>query len=97
MQEITIVTKQEYQVRAELPKAYGCDICKHTGYLGRVVIAEVIRLDQELKELILNKTATHKLQQAALEKGMITMFMDGILKVLAGKTSLSEILRVCSR
>ncbi|MBT6143115.1 type II/IV secretion system protein [bacterium] len=97
LQEITKVTKQEYQVPAELPKANGCDICNHTGYLGRVVIAEVIRLDQELKELILNKTATHKLQQAALGKGMITMFMDGILKVLAGKTSLSEILRVCSR
>jgi len=91
------VTKKEYQIPESLPKAQGCDVCNNTGYLGRVVLAEVIRLDEDLKEMILQKDSTYKLQKKAFEKGIISMFMDGIIKVVTGKTSLEEVLRVCSR
>jgi type IV pilus assembly protein PilB len=97
LQSVTAVTKKEYQIPDSLPKAQGCEVCNHTGYLGRVVLAEVIRLDEDLKEMILQKDSTYKLQKKAFEKGIISMFMDGIIKVVTGKTSLEEVLRVCSR
>ena len=97
LQEVSKVTKTQYTIPESLPKANGCSVCNNTGYLGRIVIAEVIRLDEDLKEMILQKHSTYKLQQAAYDKGIISMFMDGIIKVVEGKTSLSEVLRVCSR
>lgn len=97
LQTVSAVTKKQYTIPDTLPKAQGCDVCNNTGYLGRVVVAEVIRLDEELKEMILQKDSTYKLQKKAHDKGIISMFMDGILKVITGKTSLEEVLRVCSR
>jgi len=97
LQTVTAVTKKDYVIPDELPKAQGCKVCNNTGYLGRVVVAEVIRLDEDLKEMILQKDSTYKLQKKAFEKGIISMFMDGIIKVIKGKTSLEEVLRVCSR
>ena len=95
--EVSAVTKKEYHTPDTLPKAQGCNLCNQTGYLGRVVLAEVIRLDTDLKQMILDKESTYHLQDAAFKKGMISMFMDGVVKVLSGVTSLEEILRVCSR
>ena len=97
LQTVSAVTKKQYTIPDTLPKAQGCDVCNNTGYLGRVVVAEVIRLDEELKEMILQKDSTYKLQKKAYDKGIISLFMDGILKVITGKTSLEEVLRVCSR
>ena len=97
LEAVSAVTKQQYTIPDSLPKAQGCNVCNNTGYLGRVVVAEVIRLDEDLKEMILQKESTYKLQKKAFEKGIISMFMDGIIKVIKGKTSLEEVLRVCSR
>ena len=95
--EVSAVTKKEYKIPDTLPKAQGCQLCNQTGYLGRVVLAEVIRLDNDMKQKILDKESTYHLQDAAFGKGMISMFMDGVVKVIKGVTSLEEILRVCSR
>jgi len=95
--EVSAVTGKTYPIPSELPTAQGCKVCNHTGYLGRVVIAEVIRLDNDLKQMILDKESTYKLQEAAYKKGMISMFMDGIIKVTQGITSLAEVLRVSSK
>ncbi|MCC6643148.1 type II/IV secretion system protein, partial [Candidatus Peregrinibacteria bacterium] len=77
-----------------LPVAAGCDQCSHTGYKGRVTIAEFLEIDFEMKDLILNKASTTKMIEAARRKGMITMREDGVLKVLQGITTLEEIHRV---
>ena len=95
--EVSAVTKKEYKIPDTLPKAQGCQLCNQTGYLGRVVLAEVIRLDNDMEQKILDKESTYHLQDAAFGKGMISMFMDGVVKVIKGVTSLEEILRVCSR
>jgi len=70
----------------------GCDKCKGKGYKGRVAIAEILRVDRGLDELI----ATHATRQAmidyAIENGFVTMQQDGINKVLEGQITLEELI-----
>lgn len=92
--DISAVTGQQYVVPAELPQAQGCDQCNHTGFLGRNVIAEMLRVDDAFRDLILNGQSITVLKEEALKRGMITMKQDGVLKVIEGKTSWNEVLRV---
>lgn len=92
--KVATKTQQTYSVPTELPKACGCEICNHTGYLGRIVIAEIIRMDDEFRELILKDASLLEMRKETAKRGILTMYEDGLLKVIAGKTSLEEILRV---
>ncbi len=77
-------------------RAKGCDECNHTGYKGRVVIAEVMTINDEVRSLI-SKNASHtEIRDAARKNGMDTLFESGIKKVEEGITSLDEILGVTS-
>jgi len=75
------------------PKIYesvGCDKC-HDGYLGRVGLFEFLKLDDDFEALI-NKDATEAaIRKLAFEKGFVNMQIDGILKALAGITTLQEV------
>lgn len=92
--KVATKTQQTYSVPTELPKACGCEICNNTGYLGRIVVAEIIRMDDEYRELILKDASLMEMRKEAAKRGILTMYEDGLLKVIAGKTSLEEILRV---
>lgn len=72
----------------------GCERCGGSGYRGRLGVFEVLELDNELRDLIGDKTDGHKIDQAAIKAGMTTMLDDGIAKCRAGLTSPAEILRV---
>jgi len=74
--------------------AHGCDACSQTGYKGRLVICEVITLNNAMKDLILNKASLVELIAAARKDGMITMKEDGFRKVAQGLTTLEEVYRV---
>lgn len=87
--EVMAVTVPE-----KVPTVHGCDACSQTGYKGRVVLAEVITVNNEIKELILNKSSLVDLIAAARKDGMITMREDGFLKVAQGITTLEEVYRV---
>ena len=93
-EKISAITKKKYEIPSKLPHAKGCEKCNHTGYLGRIVICEIYRIDQEFRDMITEDVAFSKLLAKAQKEGMLTMFQDGILKVINGKTSLSEVLRV---
>ncbi|MFC1749353.1 GspE/PulE family protein, partial [Pseudomonadota bacterium] len=82
------------EVPQELPVAKGCDKCSGTGYKSRISIVEVLEVDNEMRDLILDKASSMKMIEAARRKGMLTMYEDGILKVIQGVTSLSEVHRV---
>ena len=82
------------EIPEKLPVAKGCDICSHTGYKGRIALVEVLDVDSEIKRLILEKASSTKLIESARSKGMLTMYEDGIIKVIQGITSLTEIHRV---
>ncbi len=71
----------------------GCDACRQTGYKGRVPVAEVLPMDEELDEIIAAGGTRATLKAAALGKGYRTMAEDGIAKVLAGELSLASLAR----
>ena len=71
----------------------GCPSCRATGYTGRLAIAELLMPDETTHRLILSRAGHADIQHAACAAGMQTMFESGITHVLAGTTSLREILR----
>ena len=75
-------------------RAKGCSACLHTGYAGRVGICEVLAVTPAIRNLVLKRARENELKQVARNEGMKTLREDGIGKVLAGLTSLEEVLRV---
>lgn len=75
-------------------KAAGCDTCLQKGYRGRMAIMEVLRIDSEMDTLIARRAHLDELEKMARNKGFITLAEDGIARVLAGHTSLAELMRV---
>jgi general secretion pathway protein E len=71
----------------------GCPSCRNTGYVGRVAIAELLTPDDHIRQMILSRADHGAVQAAACEAGMQTMLENGLRQVVAGNTSLSEILR----
>lgn len=72
-------------------KPRGCEECNATGYKGRTVIYEIMKMNDSLRKLVLEKSGSDKLHAAAVSNGMETMYMTGIKKALAGITSLEEV------
>ena len=72
----------------------GCNRCNGTGFSGRTSVMEGLVMSEPLRKLLLKNVDAHELQRAAIEEGMITMFEDGVMKALAGETTLEEIFRV---
>lgn len=87
-----LMPKNDGQVK--LYKGSGCDVCGHSGFLGRVGIYEVMPVSDGLAKLISERADTLSLEKKAREEGMITMKQDGYLKVVEGITTIDEILRV---
>ncbi len=80
-----------------LPTLYrpiGCSACSKTGYRGRLALHEVMAVSEEIELLTVERASTLVISQAAREQGMITLRDDGLRKVMAGVTSVEEILRV---
>ena len=74
--------------------AKGCDACGMSGYKGRTGVFEAVRIDKEVSEAIRLDTRERSIREAAKHQGIQTMQQDGIMKVLAGITSLDEVSRV---
>lgn len=75
-------------------RGVGCNSCRNTGYKGRMGVFELMPVDNALRHLILEKTPTHELRQAALDAGMIALKQDAMNKILEGTTTMEEALRV---
>lgn len=80
-----------------LLKGSGCQRCKGTGYLGRTGLFEILLIDNEIREFIIQKKDSQTIKEHAVKKGMKTLRMDGLRKVLRGITTLEEVLRVTQR
>ncbi len=72
----------------------GCGACHDTGYQGRLGIFELLEMSPKLAQLIAEKADTDKMLAQAIKDGMVTMSEDGLNKVVEGRTTLSEVLRV---
>ncbi|HKN19272.1 MAG TPA: type IV-A pilus assembly ATPase PilB [Dissulfurispiraceae bacterium] len=72
----------------------GCSECNNTGYKGRIALYEIMKVRDEMKELILQGASASDIKKEAIRLGMVTLRRSGIQKVLDGTTSIDEILRV---
>jgi type IV pilus assembly protein PilB len=83
---------------AELPyfRGRGCDGCGGTGLKGRQGLYEVMFLTQTLKKLVMQNADVQVIKDAAVQEGMLTLRMDGWLKVLKGVTTLEQVIRETS-
>ncbi|MDO8584039.1 MAG: hypothetical protein Q7R83_02560, partial [bacterium] len=96
------VSKIASDIVATLPKppykvfkaGKGCKECKGKAYQGRVAIFEALAMTDELERIILGNLSEEKLRGEAERQGMLTMYQDGMIKVLRGITSLEELLQV---
>ncbi len=74
-------------------KAVGCDQCGGEGYRGRNGIYEVLAMDTNIRKLVTQAATTEELETEARKTGMATMVEDGFSKIVAGITSLEEVMR----
>ncbi|MDX6750483.1 ATPase, T2SS/T4P/T4SS family [Geminicoccaceae bacterium 1502E] len=77
-----------------LYREQGCPKCEQVGFVGRIGIFEFLEVDDAVRELVRQRASTQQILQAALQRGMRTMFVDGLGKALAGQTTLEEVRRV---
>jgi len=75
-------------------RAAGCPQCRNVGYKGRSGVYEFLVSSDRIRELVERNTTAWEIKRTAIEEGMLTLRMDGWRKVLAGETSVEEVLRV---
>jgi type IV pilus assembly protein PilB len=75
-------------------RAIGCSACSKTGYRGRLALHEVMPISEEIERLTVERASAVEIGRVAREQGMATLRDDGMAKVMAGVTTLEEILRV---
>ncbi|QEG20620.1 GspE/PulE family protein [Mariniblastus fucicola] len=82
---------------ATFRKGKGCNSCQKTGYRGRVGIYEMLIIDAKIRQMIFDDTPTNIVREYAISKGMSTLYMDGLAKVMGGVTTLEEVFRVAKK
>jgi general secretion pathway protein E len=80
--------------RGKVFRAKGCHTCLDTGYTGRAGIYELLMMNDEVRSLALKNSDANTMKRAAQSAGMRTLRQDGALKVLAGITTIEEVMMV---
>jgi general secretion pathway protein E len=75
-------------------RAKGCEACGGSGYRGRTGIYELLLVDDDIRQLTLKNVDSSSIKRSGVQKGMLTLLDDGARKVLAGETTLAEVLSV---
>ncbi len=78
----------------ELYQGRGCDHCNNIGYRGQIGLFEMLITTEAIERLVMERSNTGKIREMASKQGMVTLRQDGIAKVKAGITTISEVLRV---
>lgn len=74
-------------------EANGCEDCNFKGYKGRVGLYEVLSMNEQIASIILKSPVESLILAEAQKQGMLTMAQEGIIKALAGETSIDEVAR----
>jgi type IV pilus assembly protein PilB len=80
--------------KLKLYRGKGCDYCKNTGYRGRTAIFEIVRIDDEIRSMIMKNSSSNEIKETAIKNGMRTLLDSGVEKALEGITTIDEVLRV---
>ncbi len=75
-------------------KGRGCNICNHTGYKGRMGIYEVLKPSPEIQRLVLERASSDAIKNMAVKQGLHTLRDVAVEKLMAGLTSIEEVMRV---
>ncbi|MBQ6925802.1 MAG: type II/IV secretion system protein [Kiritimatiellae bacterium] len=75
----------------------GCPNCGFTGYRGRSAINEVMVMSDQIRSLVVQRAAANVIKDTAVAEGMVTLRRDGWLRVVEGRTSVDEVMRVVGR
>ncbi len=90
-------TKEQLEIiekPTHIYKGKGCENCKFTGYRGRVAIYEILLMNEQLRQLVLDKATAHQIKKKAIEMGLRTLLREGWGKIKDGLTTPEEVLRV---
>ena len=74
-------------------KGRGCDTCGGSGLKGRQGLYEVMMMTPRVRKLIMQSVGAAEIRDAAVADGMLTLRMDGLLKVMKGITTLDQVIR----
>ena len=77
---------------ANINKAMGCEHCGQKGYVGRTIIAELLPVTDDIRSLVMQRKDGNTIKKLAVSKGFKTFRDHGIQKVLAGITTIEELL-----
>lgn len=77
--------------------AQGCAECDGIGYRGRLGLYEIMRMNNEIRRLLVQSASSVDIEKAAIKNGMVSLEQIGIIKALKGETSLEEVYRVAKR
>jgi general secretion pathway protein E len=77
-------------------KTVGCAACGGLGYRGRLAIIEFLPMTDPIRQLIMGHASAGAIETLAREEGMMTLYENGLQKVLQGVTTLEEVMRVTS-
>jgi len=91
---VSPLLKGKSSAALKIPQVKGCKDCNFTGFRGRIGIFEAFLVDNEMEKFILTSPSISALREKAIKKGMLTMYQDGIIKVLEGITTIKEVERV---
>ncbi|HDY65301.1 MAG TPA: pilus assembly protein PilB, partial [Phycisphaerae bacterium] len=69
----------------------GCEFCRNTGYSGRIGIYEIMMMDDEMRDLIMNRKSSNVLREASRKRGMRTLRESGLLAIYDGVTTIEEV------
>jgi type IV pilus assembly protein PilB len=93
---------EEFLNNANLPDQYrniqfykgkGCATCNGSGYKGRCGVYEVMAMSTEIRRAVMRGASSDELRDLAIEEGMLTLRMDGLLKASRGTTTLEEVIK----
>ncbi|MBN1908176.1 MAG: Flp pilus assembly complex ATPase component TadA [Pirellulales bacterium] len=85
---------EELDNGATVCRPVGCRACRQVGYRGRLGLFELMVTTEEIRQLAHDRASTWSIARTAVEQGARTLRQDGWLKVLTGRTSLDEVVRV---
>ncbi|MCD4830866.1 MAG: GspE/PulE family protein [Anaerohalosphaeraceae bacterium] len=77
-----------------LHKSKGCDMCNHTGYLGRKGIYEILPVTNKIEKMIINGLSDTEIKETAISDGMRTLRASGFDEVFDGNTTIDELRRI---
>ena len=93
-EELRLLGLAEEATAPTLYRPGGCTHCHFTGYRGRLAIAEVLRMDRNLDNLIALRAGQNEIAACADAQGVLSLLDDGVAQVCSGATSLAELMRV---